>query len=324
MQTDIPLRTLTRIRPADLLPLLGSPDATVLGVESLELPSVATALDTLLRLRSAHGTIYLHLVEWQGYRDPLLLWRVLGYLGDLGRQYRGSAIVVTLVYLHPGDDVGGTLQQLLDGVELWSISFRVVRLWEQDARAAVASGLPGLAVLSPLMRGANAEVVEQAATLVLGQEAPGRQQADLLTILGLFAEPLMDTERFVHLVGRERLMASDLITYLAGERIAELEREHAAQLEQERVTALAALEREREHAAQLEQERVTALAALERERAALIQMVEDALIARFPTAPLTLAVTLRQVRDPQRLLELHAAVLQAPDQASVERLLQSR
>jgi len=56
MRTDIPLRTLTRTRPADLLPLLGTPNATVLGVESLELPSVSTALDTLLRLRSKRGT----------------------------------------------------------------------------------------------------------------------------------------------------------------------------------------------------------------------------------------------------------------------------
>jgi hypothetical protein len=53
----------------------------------------------------------------------------------------------------------------------------------------------------------------------------------------------------------------------------------------------------------------------------LAQMVEDALIARFPNAPLTLAAAIRQVQDAHRLQELHAAVLRAPDQASVERLL---
>jgi hypothetical protein len=174
------------------------------------------------------------------------------------------------------------------------------------------------------MGSANADLVEQAATLVLGREVPGRQQADLLTILGIFAEPLMNSERFVRLVGRERLMASDLITYLTGERIAELEREHATRLEQERMAAQAALEQERTALEQERAAREAAQAALDRGRATLIQMVEDALIARFPTAPLTLAAALRQVRDPQRLLELHAAVLQAPDQASVERLLQSR
>jgi len=52
--------------------------------------------------------------------------------------------------------------------------------------------------------------------------------------MGIFAEPLMETERFVRMVGRERLMTSDLITYLMEERFTEQERAHAAQLEQER------------------------------------------------------------------------------------------
>lgn len=322
MQTDIPLRTLTRARPADLLPLLGAPDARVLGVESLELPMVTTALDTLLRLRSARGTIYLHLVEWQGYRDPRFLWRVLGYLGDLGQQpqYTDLAIVVTLVYLHPGDDMGGVLRQVLDEQEIWSIGFRVVRLWEQDAAAAIASGLPGLAVLSPLMRGASAELVERAAALALERADPGRQQADLLTILGIFAEPLVETARFVRMVGRERLMASDLISYMAGERIAELERQHAARLEQERAAKeqeRAAKEQER---AAKEQERLAAQAAV----TALAGAVEDTVIARFPDMPIAMVAGLRQTRDVERLRELHGAILRAPDQASVERLLQAQ
>ena len=37
------------------------------------------------------------------------------------------------------------------------------------------------------------------------------QQADLLTIFGIFGEPLLATERFVRMIGRERLMGSDLI-----------------------------------------------------------------------------------------------------------------
>lgn len=33
----------------------------------------------MLHLRSPLGTEYLHLVEWQGYRDPRFLQRVLYY-----------------------------------------------------------------------------------------------------------------------------------------------------------------------------------------------------------------------------------------------------
>ena len=182
---------------------------------------------------------------------------------------------------------------MLDEQELWSITFRVVRLWQLDAAAAVASGLPGLAVLSPLMGGATAQLVEQAAALVLELEV-GPQQADLLTILGIFAEPLLEMERFVRMVGRERLMASDLITYLTEERVTEQERTHAAQLEQEQ-------------------------AAREQEPAAVKVLegsVEDLVIARFPNTPAVLVAGLRQMRDIERLQALHAAVLRAPDQAA--------
>ena len=35
METDIPLKRLALLRAADLLPLRGAPDATVVGVETL-------------------------------------------------------------------------------------------------------------------------------------------------------------------------------------------------------------------------------------------------------------------------------------------------
>jgi hypothetical protein len=159
------------------------------------------------------------------------------------------------------------------------------------------------------MAGANPDLVAEAVGAVLAGEEPGQRRADLLTILGVFAEPLLETSRFVRLVGRERLMASDLISYLVDERIAELEQERAAEraaLQQERAAERAALQQERAA-----------------ERAALAQMVVDTVVARFPTTPIAVGEAIRRVRDVQRLQELHAAILRAPDQASVERLLQT-
>lgn len=97
MKTDVPLKQLTRLCPADLLPLLGAPTAEVLGVEALELPMGKTSLDSVLRLRTPDGHEYLHLIEWQGYSDALILWRTLGYLAWLG-QHRGERPI-----LHSGD-----------------------------------------------------------------------------------------------------------------------------------------------------------------------------------------------------------------------------
>lgn len=54
----------------------------------------------------------------------------------------------------------------------------------------MASGTVGLAVLSPLMGNATAQLVEQAIKRVMQAAAPP-QQADLLAILGVLSEPYM-------------------------------------------------------------------------------------------------------------------------------------
>jgi predicted transposase YdaD len=322
MQTDIPLKTLTRLCAADLLPLLGMPDATVLGVDTLELPAAATSLDTVLRMRSAADSAYTHLLEWQGYKDPRFLWRTLSYLAWLGLHGDDQPIVVTLAYLHPADDVGDTLQQALDGAVLWTMPFRRIRLWEQDAAAAVASGLPGLAVLSPLMRGAEAQLVEQAARVILDRTDPDSRQADLLTILGVFAEPLVDPSQFVRMMGRERLMASDLIGYLIEERMADIERERAA--EREALEQARAAEREAlEQALRLMQEALekAQLQLDQQPRQTLMQAIDEVIAARYPAIPFALVNATRQIRDPESLRQLLHALLWARDQSAAEQAL---
>jgi predicted transposase YdaD len=298
METDIPLKALTAACAPDLLPLLGSPDATVLGVETLELPAMATRLDNVLRLRSPGGADYLHLVEWQGYRDPRFLARALYYRAWLGLD-RQLPIMVTLIYLQPTDDTGDTLRHTVDGRDVFMVPFHCVRLWEQDAATALASGRPGLAALTPFMRGADHAVVEQAAALILHATSDAVRQADLLAILGVFAEAWITPAQLEVLLGRERLMSSDLLTYLMREKTAELERQRA----EER----AELERQSTETARLRQ--------------TLEQAVEDAMIVRFPTAPFALVDALRAIRDPEHLLRLHRAILEAPDQLSAERAI---
>ena len=239
MQTDIPLKRLTLLRAADLLPLLGLPHAELVAVETLELPASAARLDNVLLVRSPQGHDYLHVVEWQGYRDPGVLWRMAGYLAWLGQRDPALTIIGTLVYLTPGCDIGDTIRQQIDGLTAYAWPVRCVRLWEQNAGEALASGSVGLAVLSPLMRNADQHTVEQAIGLVL-HEAPRPQQADLLSILGVLAEPLLAPERFLQLVGKERLMESTLLEYLVAEKAVLLE-QHArvGQLREDILEALA-------------------------------------------------------------------------------------
>jgi predicted transposase YdaD len=312
MQTDIPLKRLTLLRPADLLPLLGITAAQVLAVESLELPASATRLDNVLRLRSAHGQEYLHVVEWQGYHDPSMLWRFVGYLAWLGQRQPNTAIAGTLIYLTPADDTGNTLRQQVDEQVVLDWHIPCVRLWEEDAPAALASGNLGLTVLSPLMRNATEALVEQAVA-TLSNEAALPQQADLLSILGVFAEPLMKRERYVRLVGREKLMASDLLTYLMEEKLAEVRAEKDAEKE-------AALEAAREAAREAAHE-----AAHEAAKNAAIdqlqQTLEEVVIARFPDAPIALVHDIQRITDPRQLQQLIVAVIRAADLPDFERSL---
>jgi hypothetical protein len=170
------------------------------------------------------------------------------------------------------------------------------------------------------MHGATEAMIGEAARSIIAQvEQP--IQSELLVALGVFAEPLMAAERFVRLVTKERLMASDLISLLVEDVIEEKLAEKTAALEQQ----TAALEQQtaalKQQTAALKQQ----TAALVQENAALHQtllgVVEETVLLRFPAVVPALLQQLRQVTDPAQLQRLHAAVLQASDQAAVEQLL---
>lgn len=158
------------------------------------------------------------------------------------------------------------------------------------------------------MRNADASLVEAAARLVV-QQAPLTQQSDLLSILGTFAEPLLQPQRFMHLVGREKLMSSGLFDLLMQEREAELREMYEAKL------------REQEEQLRRQQEEEQLRRQQEQFRQELQQMLEDTLLVRFPTAPLVLMRDIRRVPSLAELRHLIVAVQQVPDQAAAEQLL---
>lgn len=296
MQTDIPLKELTVACAPDLLPLLGAEGATVLEVESLELPTTATRLDTLLRLRSPRGTPYLHLIEWQGYHDPDFLKRTLYYRAWLMLR-RPEPVMVTLIYMKREDDVGDTLRQMVDDQEIFLTPFHCVRLWELDAEEAITGGRPGLAVLSPFMRGGNAALIEQAAAVVLRNVPDPAQQRTLISILGVFAEQFADPLQLEKLLGRDQLMESKLLDYLVGEKLKEQE-QRFAEIERR------AIEREKQLA--------------EREQRHLHHAIGTAISSRFPMLPFAVGQKVMMIADPDLLLQLLDTLLLAPDQAAAE------
>lgn len=126
------------------------------------------------------------------------------------------------------------------------------------------------------MLGEPAQLVEQAIATVWST-AVLPQQADLLSILGVFAEPLIAPDRFVRMVGKERLMASDLLTYLMDEKITELQAEKQSEIAELR--------------AELEAEKLRQFQ----------QALEEGVVARFPEAPPVLLQHIRRITDTQQL-----------------------
>lgn len=71
--------------------------------------------------------------------------------------------------------------------------------------------------------------------------------------------------------------------------------------------------------AEMEAKRDAEVAEREAKRdAELAELVVEILAARFPSAPISLANLIRQVRGPEELKQLHRAILHAPDQAAAE------
>ncbi len=305
MKTDLPLKRLVLLRPADLLALLSLPAASVIEVIVPELPLRKQTLDTLLRVRSPEGQEYLIIIEWQGYRDRSILWRLVVSMGVVTLDNPDLPVIGIVIYLKPSDDMGDRIRVQVDGELIYDWQVRAIRLWQFDAAEAAASGNLALMTLSPLMRGADAATIEQTA-LTLLRIAPIEQRADILTFLGIFAAPILDSAQFTRIVTKEVLMSSDLIEYL----MQDVKAQHEQELQQLR-QVMEATQRE------IEAERQAR--AVETERSAVLA----ALTARFPDAPLALAMLIQPIRDVQQLQRLRADLPAIPDLATLEQRLRA-
>jgi hypothetical protein len=182
------------------------------------------------------------------------------------------------------------------------------------------------------MRNADASLVEAAARLVV-QQAPPTQQGDLLSILGTFAEPLLQPRRCMNLVGREKLMGSGLFDLLMQEREAELReellkmyetklREHEEHLRRQQEEFRQQEEQLRRQQEEFRQQEEHLRRQQEEEfRQQVQQTLEDTLMIRFPAAPLALIRDIRRIQRPSELHRLIVAVQQVPDLAAAEELL---
>lgn len=128
-----------------------------------ELPSQALRTDLLWEILFFGEIIVLH-IELQTRPDKDMGMRLLEYGVRIYRQL-GLKPLSIVVYLTPTENIPDSpfVVTLPNGEELFRYPFHVVKMWEQDPWAILNSPDVALWPLTPLMAGANADLVQHTA-----------------------------------------------------------------------------------------------------------------------------------------------------------------
>ena len=206
VNADQPLKVLFRTRPRDLLPLTGDAGARVLSAQTLALSAAERSVDLVLFLKR-RGERYVRHVEFQARHRADLALRCFEYATRLVAQLR-LPVLTTVIYLKPPAPRELIFRETLGGTVVHERRFDVVRLWELDAREALALG-PGGASLVGLLGRADLRAIGRASRQIRRQ-APVAQQPDLLAILRSLSQGRYTARQLAGVIPEEVVMDSSL------------------------------------------------------------------------------------------------------------------
>ena len=204
MDADQPLKVLFQTRPRDLLPITGDEGARVLSARVLELTAAKRSVDLVLFLKR-RGARYVRHVEFQARHRADLALRCFEYATRLVAKLR-LPVLTTVVYLKPPAPRELVFRERLAGAVVHERRFEVVRLWELDAREALALG-PGGAALVGLLGRTDLQVIGKASRQIRRQ-APQAQHPDLLAILQSLSEGRYTARQLARVIPEEVVMKS--------------------------------------------------------------------------------------------------------------------
>jgi predicted transposase YdaD len=204
VDADQPLKVLFQTRPRDLLPITGDEGARVLSARVLELAAAKRSVDLVLFLKR-RGARYVRHVEFQARHRADLALRCFEYATRLVARLR-LPVLTTVVYLKPPAPRELVFRERLAGAVVHERRFEVVRLWELDAREALALG-PGGAALVGLLGRTDLQVIGKASRQIRRQ-APQAQHPDLLAILQSLSEGRYTARQLARVIPEEVVMKS--------------------------------------------------------------------------------------------------------------------
>lgn len=206
VDADRPLKELFRLRPRDLLAVVGDAGAVILSTQVAELQSLTRRVDSVLRLRRGRERYIRHLEFEMKYRKGLEL-RCFEYATRLAIHFKVPVLTTVVLVEKPGRRELA-YREVLGGRVVHERRFDVVRLWEMDPERALRLG-PGAAALIGLAEKASLPLVARAARKIQ-RETGGVVQRDLLFILQAFSGRRYTAGELAEAIPRETVMASSL------------------------------------------------------------------------------------------------------------------
>jgi len=176
--------------------MLDDPTLEVEEFLSAEFRHVLRHSDALLRVRDAQGH-FLLLVELQLHYDPQMPRRMQAYAALAEEKYRLPVYPLVFYLLPPSPGVSlpdryySEFRGLVARRDFW-----VVKAWELEAWEVVERGPLALVPLTPLMRGADEEMVHAGARVLRERDA----DEEMEVALALFASFVMSAERVRQIV----------------------------------------------------------------------------------------------------------------------------
>lgn len=184
--TDNPLKQLIAASPTDFASWLLDAQAVAATPLDIELPADSLRADQLYRVQLEDGREVLLHLEFQGRTSKESMpQRMLEYQVRLLRRY-ASELCSVVLYLGQGagaNDSGVHAIRDCTGEAQLSWRYRVVRLWELDARELLALGRPALLALVGQTRLEEPELILPAVITQLHQVTPPALRSRLVSAL---------------------------------------------------------------------------------------------------------------------------------------------
>ena len=202
----LPIACHNRLRPRDLLDIIGDAGAVLISSEVAEVQSLSRRVDSALRLRRGRERYVRHLEFEMKYRKGLEL-RCFEYAALLAVHFR-LPILTTVVLVEKSGPRELAYREILGGRVVHERRFDVVRLWEMDPEKALRFG-PGAAALVGPAEQTTLPLVGRAARKIQ-RETKGAVQSDLLFVLQALSRRRYTAKELAGVIPKETVMASSL------------------------------------------------------------------------------------------------------------------